>query len=205
MKSTQRKFMQFALAAALGTLLGQAGPAMAAQGTSPVVVTNPVSLNPATSNPVVIANPGPVPVTFSSPAAMRDADRPSAQPIYLRCGLLTPERACLFTYTVPAGKVLIVTNVSYQMQYPLPDSRLTSVALCSNGCGQQYFLPVAPTQNNVPNEVASNGSTVSFGAATQLFFRAGDGIQALFQMTPQDPRFSIEQQINISGHLEDAL
>jgi hypothetical protein len=187
----------------LAALLGQSTSAVAAQPAQTVVVTNPVSLNPATSNPVVIANPGPVPVTLSGAAVTRNADRPSAQPVYLSCNLITPERTCAFNYTVPSGKTLIVTNVSYQMQYPLSDSRLTAVTLCSNGCGEEYFLPVAPTLNNVPNEVSTNGSTVSFGTATQLFFRAGESIQAFYQMTPQNPAFSIEQQINVAGHLED--
>jgi hypothetical protein len=135
---------------------------------------------------------------------VRNADRPSAQPVYVACSQVAPANLCVFDYTVPPGKTLIVTYVSYEIQYPLNDSRLTLVELCTNPCARESFLPVAPTQNNVRNQVSTNGSTVSFGTATQLFFLAGEGIEAFYLQTDQDPAFSILQKFNISGHLEDA-
>jgi hypothetical protein len=166
-----------------------------ARPSTPVTVENPVTLNPNAPNPVTIVEPPTVSVI--------DVNRPSAQPVYVQCNQIVPSRTCVFNYTVPAGKTLVVTNVSYQIQYPLSDAKLTAIQLSDGNFSRSFYLPVAPTLNNVPNQVATNGSTVSFGMETHYLFFTGEGVEMFWQQTQQNPAFSILQSFTISGHLED--
>ena len=181
--------------------------AMAADRPDPVVVVNPVTLNPAAPNPVTIVNPPGAPpstVSIGNTVSVKDVNRPLAQPVQLACNLVqfSGFAECDFGFTVPAGKTLVVSYVSYLLQYPDADSKLV-FAYLTNTFQTQAFLHVPPTENGVPSQVGSNTSVATSGEATHIVFFAGDPLAARFWSNHVNAQFTSTLSIFVSGHLED--
>lgn len=193
------------LSAALGLTVSP--NAIAADRPDPVVVVNPVTLNPATPNPVTIVNPPGAPpstVSIGNTVSVKDVNRALAQPFQTACDLneFTAVAACDFGFTVPAGKTLVISYISYLLQYPEADATL-EFAYLSNSFQTQAYLPIAPTLHGVPSQVGSNASVASSGSPTNILFFAGDKLSAHFWSNHVDTHFSSVLTIFASGHLED--
>jgi hypothetical protein len=193
------------LCAAVGLIASAS--AFAAEKPDPVVVINPVTLNPAAPNPVTIVTPPGAPpstVNIGNTVSVKDVNRALAQPFQTSCSLL-PFKSfdeCDFGFTVPAGKTLVISYVSYLLQYPDGDSRL-EFAYLTNTFGTQAFLPIAAPLNGVPTQVGSAGTVVSSGGPAHILFFSGDPLAARFWSNHVSSGFSSTLSIFVSGHLED--
>jgi hypothetical protein len=171
-----------------------------------VVVTNPVTLNPAAPNPVTIVNPAlpPSTVTVGNSVATTDVTAAS-QPFQKTCHLnpFTAFANCDFEFTVPQGKTLVIEYVSYQLEYPEPDATLVFAAVQGIGGNDVANVPVPPMLNNVASEVGTNTSVVSTGAPTHILLRAGESLQMFFRSNHVDPAHTSLLQAFASGHLEN--
>ena len=152
---------RFLLAAAALALISV--PALADNGVSPVLVVNPVTLNPATPNPVTIVNPGGAPsaVTVNGTVTVQNRDEPGRNPYQESSGTLCTADQCVADFpVVPAGHRLVVTFVTAFIQPPPVGVRGT---LAIKGKGDVANFPMVP---NVA--VASAAQPMTF------YFEAGD-------------------------------
>jgi hypothetical protein len=152
-------------------------------GTANVNVTNPVTVanTAAAPIPVVVTNPAP-PVTITQPAlevASGYCNRGAINGV-VRCPL----------YTVPAGKRLIVDQVSYYVTHDIGVSTDELIYGLDNSAGDYMFWPSARTvyihhptsvtrstvngYGNSPVEIADGTQSI------QLVFEAGETFSAQY-------------------------
>jgi hypothetical protein len=168
-------------------------PALADNGVSPVLVVNPVSLNPATPNPVTIVNPGGAPsaVTVNGTVTVQNRDEPGRNPYQESTGTActTVPPVCIASFpVVPAGHRLVVTFVSAFIQPSLTGIR---GALAIEGLSGD--VAVFPFTSTIGSASAAQPMT--------FYFEAGQVPQVKFEGPPLDVPAITGALASMTGYL----
>ena len=163
--------------------------ASADNGVSPVLVVNPVSLNPATPNPVTIVNPGGAPsaVTVTNTVTVQNRDEPGRNPYQESSGVVCTSDRCIADFpVVPAGHRLVVTFVSAFIEPP-PIGVHGVLSLKGRGGDLVVFPMVANT------DAAVGAQPMTF------YFEAGDVPEVIIEA--RDVTASLGAATSMTGYL----
>jgi hypothetical protein len=154
--------------------------ALAAQGPDQVIVTNPVTLNPATPNPVTIVSPPKITPYVSF------LDLPESPGNLFVADFASP----------PAGKLLVVEYFGAAC-FSLDNAQISF--------NQLELVDIGPTQPipypvNLTNAVV--GPTLQVSQAMRFYVNSGDRFEVSAQFHGQPPN-SVECTFTASGQLVD--
>ena len=171
----------------------------AAQGTTPVEVTNTASVTVANSAanpiPVVAQGTSAVEITNTTPLAVRDADNPARQPFQGEASVAFPAGGDTINvfFTVPAGKRLVVEHVTATIAVSPGQHALMNVMTTANGNQAVHFMSPTPQGEWIGFQV--------FGVSQPVRFYADAGTQVRLQANKNGTTGIGSATVSLSGHL----
>jgi len=144
-----------------------------------------------TGHASAVNNPNPNPSPQPAPQLVRDIDNPARQPFQRQLGFEVTEFGGFSSFTVPAGKRLVIEYVSASGVVPSGDS-------------MQYLVVTGEVQNFIPVAQQASAPGVVFcvaGLQTRLYAEPGTSVTLGALRTGSTGTSSAN--ISISGYLVD--
>jgi hypothetical protein len=194
-------FLRLALALAAVGGMACPGGARADNGVTPVIVQNPVTLNPAAPNPVTVGNPGDI-------AKAMGVEHPLE---FFQRALFT-DNSCALTVTLPAKQRAVIEYVTGSTSLPpgtplvsaslftSADNSLTPVSFQAGLGGTAHSLIVA---DHVGIDDTFGTKVVVFAQTVRAYADAGSEIIVVLTTPFHGPNPSAFCFISMSGQLID--